>query len=251
MTKSWYRGVRNCWAIAVLPVLLAGCVTTAPYVAPANGPTARLLLRSHNLLPGKYVIDTFDDAQRCSGPRNITEAASGKIDSATSIRADQPVSLRIQCSINGRWGHYVVTFDAKSGHKYDVEPFSDKDFCGMVVFNATSGERVLEPSARRRGLTSYIEGGLCASAESYPVISKRSDQPKLDDLRDLLPDDNDKGTSSQRTGPSKPDRPTLDGIRDLLPDADKKDTNPSTPSNPKERQSGMDDLRDLLPKHEK
>lgn len=182
------RQLRLCISVFVL-TWLYGCATPiVPYRPPAaSEETVKLFIKGKLENMGLSRFDTFAHSEQCTEPQSLTTATAGQIDAAIEIPANASFTVRFFQQLPNARCTYIATFEPKRNHKYYLEPFDNLQVCGFVIFDVSSGDRVLESSARKR--VDINSRKTFCSIEQPPTMAKKSYKSGLTDLRDLLPAD--------------------------------------------------------------
>jgi hypothetical protein len=185
-----YRPLKLCASVFAL-IWLYGCAAPiVPYVPPTGGDTAKLFIKGKLDATRLSRFDTFGHSKECTEPQSLATPVNGMIDTEIEMHADTPFTIRLFQRLPRALCSYIATFEPKKNHKYYLEPFDTYEACGFAIFDVSSGNRVLEPSTRKRISNARALRTFC-SAEETPTmgkIAKSAKKPSLADLRDLLPE---------------------------------------------------------------
>lgn len=150
------------WPFMVLglPLLLAACVvpptkSTAKYVAPTAGPTAKLVMRGNVPAGDLYGVYIYGDSEHCAGPRIVGAGSGARNPVSTTVAANQMTTVEFllfkpnkqYCSI--RW-----SFTPLSGKTYLLRGVAQPNACAAGVLDMSNPEDIKpEPTALRRNPT--------------------------------------------------------------------------------------------------
>lgn len=180
-----YRQLGLCLSIFVM-TWLYGCATPiVSYSPPSGEETVKLFIKGKLSNGGLSRFDTFAHSEQCTEPRSLAIATAGEIDTVIEMPANASFTIRLFQQLPIARCTYIATFEPKKNHKYYLEPFDSLQVCGFVIFDVSSGDRLVENSARKR--TSLDSRKTFCSVEQTPTAAKQSYKSGLTDLRDLLP----------------------------------------------------------------
>jgi hypothetical protein len=138
-------------------LLLQACATppkapAPPYTAPADGATARLVMRANLPTGDRYGVFVLENAETCGGPRLVGTGDATHHPATTVLAADHPQTLEFrlqrsdQRSCVIRW-----TFTPSAGKSYLFRGVGLADSCGAGVLDMSDPDHLRpEASALRR-----------------------------------------------------------------------------------------------------
>lgn len=176
------KSLSRCSTVLML-LPLASCVTN--YQAPTSGATASLYIRAHSLQGHKYLISTFDEANTCTGKKQITSGEGPTPQMATLLRAGVPVTLAVNgTKNNSSCGHYL-SFTPVRGAVYFFQSTVDETGCKSIVYQVENQQFRLPPDL----LSRQPKADSCApmsTAKKVSTLLENNKKPSLDDFKDLL-----------------------------------------------------------------
>ena len=135
--------------IAGLAGMLSACAM-APYVEPKSGKTAEMLVRivpAHGTL---FYLSTYDDAQSCSGEKQMIGDSNRINVSKFILAADKLVTLRYVETQGNANCSMRFSFMAKSDHIYVLDGATKPGRCTAKLLDGTSLQQLVPvPIANR------------------------------------------------------------------------------------------------------
>jgi hypothetical protein len=163
MLKSHLRVI---WALG-MSYLLASCAAV-PYQAPTSGATATVIVRQTTSF-GISHLYTYGDLKSCSSlQRIIGNVPKIPDDFSITVKAGESVGFQYNNVLGNRFCAVAMQFDPKVGGKYVLSVRSDTVGCAVGIFDASSGDLVIEPSRKRLIKSS---SGLSCNAVPMPATS--------------------------------------------------------------------------------
>ncbi|NUZ04521.1 hypothetical protein [Piscinibacter koreensis] len=163
--------------------LLIGCATPQStsipaYVAPVDGPTARLLTRSSLPAGERYGVFLYADAEGCREPRRVGIAEGDQALPAMTLQADRPTTIefaamkpdRAICRV--RW-----TFDPLPGKTYLLAGSATRERCVARVLDASDADDI-KPEATAL----WRNGGAASCTPTAELRARRSSSPDAERL---------------------------------------------------------------------
>jgi len=151
---------RHAGAIAtalLAAALLGGCAAPnrAPlpkYVGPADGPTAKLVMRGSVAAGERYGIFIFDDAEKCTGLRNVGSGDSTHHPTTTTLGANRIATVEfVLAKPNRSFCTVQWSFTPLAGKTYLVRGGTLDKGCTARIFDASDGDNIkVEQAALRR-----------------------------------------------------------------------------------------------------
>jgi hypothetical protein len=188
-------------AIAAVSALGACRTVITTYVPPANGETAKLLIRP-TISPGmNYGIFAFEDAHSCRTLQKIATGNANTSNQSSVLHAGSLATLEYVGADRSRSCTISFSFYPKPRHVYLLAARQDSVNCSIKLLDATDGDSPREEkSFVRRVLTrngcepmSSIRKSGLPITETYRGESKPGEEgpgssaDRLNDLKDLLP----------------------------------------------------------------
>lgn len=189
---------RNSAMVAAAIFVLASCRTVQPYVPPADGDTARLLVRP--TLPGdmSYGLYTFEDAHACRNMQRMVTGNGGTGNQSSKLHAGPLSTLVYLGRDHNRLCRVSFSFYPKARHTYLLATSQDSARCAVRLLDATDGDN---PRPEKSFVRRTMSGGGCdplnknvragdAINESYQGSEQGGASAAantLDDFKDLLP----------------------------------------------------------------
>ena len=200
------RSVARCAPLAAtaLALLFAGCASPPPapkvpnYAAPADAPTARLVMRGSVPSGDAYGVVVYDDADQCKGPRMAGVGTTSRTPATVPLAAGALTTVdfvlvkpnKESCRL--RW-----SFTPVAGRSYLINGLAYGNSCRAALLDATNPDAMVTPAgAVRRD----VKGNACvpmsqARAAGNQVAHGGQDQgaavlrpnATADDLRGLIP----------------------------------------------------------------
>lgn len=143
---------------AIVAALVLGACAAPPkplgrYMAPATGPTAKLVMRG-SVPPGDlYGIFVFDDSEKCSGSRLAGTGSNTRNPTTTTLTANQITTVEFYLlKPNRQFCNVRWSFTPVAGKTYLLNGGAvSANACGARVMDMTNPEAIkLEPTALRR-----------------------------------------------------------------------------------------------------
>lgn len=163
--------------------LLIGCAApqTTPipsYVAPLEGPTARLLTRSSLPAGERYGVFLYADAEGCRDPRRVGIGEGDRALPAITLQADRPATIefaamkpdRAICRV--RW-----TFDPSPGKTYLLAGNATGERCVARILDASDADDI-KPEATAL----WRNEGAASCAPTAVLRARRSSGPDAERL---------------------------------------------------------------------
>lgn len=178
MTNLSLSGLIRCVpaTATVACLLLAGCAAPpatklpAKYVAPASGPTAKLVMRAVVPAGDLYGVYVLDDDERCGGRRMVGFGDAKRNPATTALAADEVQTVEFVLLKPSRQMCFVRwSFTPAAGKSYLLRGLGQPGGCLAVVMDMSDPEKLkLEPTALRRN---PIGQACLPLAQSKPVPS--------------------------------------------------------------------------------
>lgn len=178
--------------VMVASFLLLSCAAV-PYQAPTSGETAAVIVR-HATVSGTSHLYTYGDLKSCSSlQRVIGNVQKIPDDFLVKVKAGESLGFQYNNVLGTRYCAIAMQFDPKPNGKYVLSIRSDAQGCAIGIYDASSGDLVVEPTRKRLVRNS---SGLSCSAVSMPATT---------------------GTAGSGDGLTSPDKSgvTLDDLQDL------------------------------------
>lgn len=184
---------------------LSGCATpppakTPPYVAPAGGPTAKLVMRSSNLPPTEgYGIFVYDDAGNCKGPRAAGTGNASRAPTTVALAAGALATvdfLLIKPSKTEKPQACLLRWSwvPEAGKSYLVHGTSTSTGCTARLLDATNPDAMRIPTgAVRRNIQGQVCVPMAQAQAAANALGGQSDGAAVlrpaattDDLQGLI-----------------------------------------------------------------
>lgn len=183
-------------AAAVLA--LASCQTVRPYVPPAGGETARLLIRPKIPAGMAYGVYTYEDSHACRNAQRMATGTATTEHQSSTLRAGPLATLVYLGTDRARSCRLGFSFYPKAHHTYLLATSQDMVGCAVRLLDATDGDN---PRPEKSFVRRVMTGNGCAPVnrnvrtdgvinEAYQGAEQKagtSAQKSLDDFKDLLP----------------------------------------------------------------
>lgn len=143
--------------LIAVALLLGGCATppartTAPYVGPTEGPSAKLVMRG-KVVPGDvYGVYVYDDAEKCSGMRRVGTGNTTRNPTTTTLPADRIATVEfLLVKPNRQFCSIQWSFTPVAGKTYLLNGVSVATACAARVMDMSDPDQIkAEPTALRR-----------------------------------------------------------------------------------------------------
>ena len=187
----------------VVATALAACVTqplnpevaVPHYLAPASGPTARLMLRVSQP-GGRYVVSTYEQPVSCSQRREMISGTVHEPERQTfTIAANKLQTLTFMYARPDRQVCQIIfSFEPKAGSTYLMRNTANAEGCQVEMINATNVDAPLVERTRvaRDRLGWGLNDNACkpllsAAPRSAPAGAATAPANSLEPFKDLLP----------------------------------------------------------------
>ncbi|MFZ6875315.1 hypothetical protein ACO0LF_24880 [Undibacterium sp. Di27W] len=124
-------------------LILTAC-TTPPYVEPKGGKTAEMVVRIRPARGTLYYLNTYENAESCSGEQTIISDANRISVSKFQFATDKLTTLRYM-EMRGSVSCFLsFSFYGKSEHVYALDTVTTTGLCSVRLWDA-SNMKTLEP----------------------------------------------------------------------------------------------------------
>ncbi|MFZ6768375.1 hypothetical protein ACO0LM_15030 [Undibacterium sp. Di26W] len=123
--------------LIIVAALILGACTTPPYVEPRSGNTAEMVVRMRPALGTLFYLNTYENAESCSGEQSIVSDKNKIIVSKIKVAAEKLTTLRY-VEMNNRASCSIrFSFFGKTDHVYVLDTVTTTGHCNVKLWDKT------------------------------------------------------------------------------------------------------------------